>query len=408
MSQTTATAYDRRLPLHREVSLDEWNDWRFQQRSAVRDTQALQRAFPKLPPEVARQADAWRDRGFRFQLTPYQLALVEQDESGNPRPNDPIWRQFFPAFDELLASAPSNLLRLRKDEYSPDQENWEVAREMLTPILHHKYDNRVILYSADVCLSYCGYCLRSLQSTAEEEQHGGARAHWSETLAAIRARPAIEEVILSGGDPLVYDTRTIAGMLKDIRSIPTVRAIRVHSRAFSHNPFRIDEGLCDVFREYGVTEVAVHLAHPAELTPELLAAADRIRDKGARTMLLAQIPLLKGVNDDAGVLRRLFFDLYLAGIKPYYLLHVMPNIPAASSQRTSVRRGIALMNAIGRGLSHPAMPEYILVHRTGKRTIPLEMEGTTELRYETDASGQPVVHFKSWRGTWETYLDAPD
>jgi lysine 2,3-aminomutase len=206
----------------------------------------------------------------------------------------------------------------------------------------------------------------------------------------------------------VYDTRTIEGMLRDIRAIPTVRAIRVHSRAFSHNPFRIDEELCDVLRRYEVTEVAVHIVHPAELTPELLAAADRIRDKGGRAILLAQIPLIKGVNDDAELLRRFFFDLYVAGIKPYYFLHNMPNIPAASSQRTSIRRGVAIMTAIGRRLSHPALPEYIIVHRTGKRTVPLEMEGTSEFRYEEDESGHPIVRFKSWRGTWEKYLDARD
>ena len=101
-------------------------------------------------------------------------------------------------------------------------------------------------------------------------------------------------------------------------------------------------------------------------------------------------------------------ELYASGVKPYYFLHNMPNIPAAASQRTSVKLGLELMNQLGRKISHPAMPEYIIVHRTGKRTVPIESEGTPEFRYETDQDGHPIIRFKNWKGNWETYIDGKD
>lgn len=397
-------AFENRTGAFQCVEQAQWHDWRWQQQHALRGSAQLPAFFPNIDERQMRMAQEWERRGFRFAITPYLQSLVAKDEKGNPLPHDPVWRQFFPAFDELLAESTTP----RPDEYSPQQENWEIDEEMLTRTAHHKYDNRAILYTTDTCLSYCGYCFRSLQSTADVEKHGGVKSQWQETMDAIKAHPEIEEVILSGGDPLVFDNAYIEKMLADIRAIPTVRAIRIHSRAFTHNPYRFDEGFCRLLKEYAVTEMGVHVAHPNELSKDFQGAIERIRASGARTELLGQTPLLKGVNDNADTLRQLFMDLYVSGAKPYYLFHNMPNTPAAVSQRTSVRRGVELLNSIGRRMSHPAMPEYVMVHRTGKRTIPQEIEGTPEFIYDTNEQGHPVIHFKNWKGNWETYLDGKD
>jgi len=402
-SRTNFDAFKHRPDNFHEIAREQWEDWRWQQQNAIRSSEQLEKVFPNIPEKQLLLAKEWERRGFRFQLTPYMQAIAEKDNEGNPLLTDPIWRQFFPAFDELLTEQEQQAI----DEYSPERENWEIAEEMLTPIAHHKYDNRAILYTADVCLGYCNYCLRSLQSKAKEETHGG-KAYWQQTMEVIRNHPEIEEVILSGGDPLVYDNATIEKMLKDIREIPSVKAIRVHTRAFTHNPYRIDEEFGELLKKYAVTEVAIHTTHPNELTKDFQESIDRIRESKARTLLLAQIPLVKGVNDDAELLHRFFMELYASGVKPYYFLHNMPNIPVAASQRTSVKRGLELMNQLGRKISHPAMPEYIIVHRTGKRTVPIEPEGTPEFRYETDQDGHPIIRFKNWKGNWETYIDGKD
>ncbi len=401
-SRDCMNSYVQRPWYFRDINAQQWTDWRWQQQNALRKSQQLKNVFPHIPEKQILLALEWERRGLRFQVTPYLQSIVEKDVLGNPLLSDPVWRQFFPAFEELLSKRDTP----RADEYSSKKENWEIEEEMLTPIAHHKYDNRVILYTADVCLAYCQYCLRSLQSNAQEEKHGGMRPYWQQTLEAIRRHPEIEEVIFSGGDPMVFDNDTIEKMLRDIRNINSIKAIRIHSRVFTHNPFRIDKDLCLLLKKYNVTEMAVHITHPNEITTDFLECITRIRESGAKTMLLAQIPLIKGVNDNAKTLWNLFMNLYTNGIKPYYLLHNMPNTPAVSTQRTSVKRGVEIMNQIGRRISHPALPEYIIVHRTGKRAVPVEPEGTSEFRYESNQDGQPVIRFKNWKGNWEEYLDA--
>ncbi len=401
-------AYRHRPAYFRDISLAKWQNWLWQQQNAISNWQKLQKVFPHLEEKWLEAAKIWDQRGLRFLLTPYVLSLVSKDIKGNPKENDVIWRQVFPAFDGLLHYSSANKgLTVRPDEYSPKKENWEEKKEMITPIAQHKYDNRVIIYTADVCLGYCVFCFRSLQSNAKQEKHGG-KPFWKQTIEAIRARPQIEEVIFSGGDPLVFDNASVEAMLKDIRGISTVKAIRIHTRAWLHNPYRIDNVFCALLKKYEVTEMGVHTVHPKELTKDFKEAVERIRASGAHTLLMSDTPLIKGVNDDEKTLRELFMNLYLCGVKPYYLSHNMPNIPAAAAQRTSVRKGVRLMNRLKRRISNTAMPEYIIAQETGKKTVPESECGTPDFRYEKDKTGWPIIRFKNWKGRWVTYLDTLD
>jgi lysine 2,3-aminomutase len=125
-------------------------------------------------------------------------------------------------------------------------------------------------------------------------------------------------------------------------------------------------------------------------------------------MLMCDTPLIKGINDDEKILHELFMGLYLAGVKPYYLSHNMPNIPFAAEQRTSVKKGLQLYNRLKRRISNPAMPEYIINHKTGKKTVPECEEGTPDFIYGKDKNGFPTIRFKNWKGAWQTYLDGID
>ena len=392
-----------------EIARD-WKNWIWQQQNAVRNRFGLKKFFPRLGDDMLKMAAEWEDRGFRFLITPYVAALIQKDAAGNPLADDPIWRQVFPDFGGrggkgvAAGKAESDA---RPDQYASTNENWEVPTEMISPIAQHKYDNRVVIYTSDTCLGYCVYCFRSLQSNASEEKHGG-RPHWRVTIEAIRARPKIEEVILSGGDPLLFDNANVEEMLNDLRGIAHVKAIRIHTRAWLHNPYRIDDGFCALLKKYEVTEIGVHTVHPQEITQDFLEAVERVRASGARTLLLADTPLIKGVNDTSKILHELFMELYTCGVKPYYLSHNMPNIPAAEAQRTSVRAGLRLHNSLKRHISNTAMPEYMIMHRSGKKTVPECEDGTPDFRYEKDQNGWPIIRFKDWRGEWQTYLDSND
>jgi len=393
-------AYIKRPEFFKDVARSSWQDWCWQQQNAVCDIPGLRKVFPELPVAQVKSVEEWIKRGFRFRMTPYVLSLVEKDKKGNPVSTDPVWRQVFPFSGGEQKTA-------GLDEYSPVRENWKVAGEMISPIAQHKYDNRALIYAADCCLGYCMYCFRALQSSACKGRPG-VFAFWDGTVAEIRKRPGIEEVILSGGDPLVYENRVIEKMLKDLRAIETVKAIRIHTRAWTHNPYRIDDRFCRLLKKYNVTGLGVHIVHPNEITEDFLEAVGRVRASGAGTMLMCDTPLVKGVNDDAKILRELFMKLYAAGVKPYYLSHNMPNIPFASVQRTSVKKGLRLMNSLKRKISNPAMPEYIITHSSGKKTVPECDEGTADFIYDDDKNGWPVIRFKNWKGRWRTYVDGMD
>jgi lysine 2,3-aminomutase len=289
----------------------------------------------------------------------------------------------------------------------PRKENWEKPEEMLTPILQRKYPDRAIVCATEICFGYCTFCFRSLQSTYPGERHGGLR-HWARTLRVLADNPDIEEVIISGGEPLILSDDRLETLLRDLRGIRSVRTIRIHTRAGTHNPYRFGIELGRLLKRYDVTALCLHVQHPRELTKDLAETLDKLRDAHPRLMLLSQTVLMKGVNDDSTTLGRLFMDLYRLGIKPYYLFHMMPNIPAADAARTSVMRGAVIMDTLRRKMTSPALPEYVLSPVDGKQTVPYGHGSNPDFRYKMSIEGKPVVRFRNWQDRWVEYPDVPD
>jgi len=172
----------------------------------------------------------------------------------------------------------------------------------------------------------------------------------------------------------------------------------------------VTDNLVKLIRDYKINEVALDVAHPSELTPEFKEAVGKIREGAGEyaPLLVLHTPLLRGINDSTETLWELFGNSYEMNIKPYYLLHPMPHTPFGDKQRVSVRDGVRLLKPIWRTKSHVALPEYIIVHYDGKRTVPLELNGTPEFRYTENSSGNPIVKFKNWRGNWVEYPDVKD
>jgi lysine 2,3-aminomutase len=374
---------------------DQWENWVWQQSHAAKDLGSLIMKFPSLD-QVTCQNIADNSSLVRFQLTPYMLSLVETDIAGRPLPADPIWQQYVPCYDPLASvDALSSSLA----------DNWELPGEMITPILQHKYENRVNFRIQNRCLAYCTYCFEAKRVLDRASTIQSFRDELFRTsLDYIRSKPVVAEVVVSGGEALTLSNERLERILSSIREIPHIRALRIQTRAFSHNPFRIDEGFVKLCVRHNVNAMGLHVSHPKEITSEFKDAVNRFSHQGCRTILLAHIPLLKGINDDPTILEELFMALYTLNIKPYYLLHAMPETFGFNRFRTSVRRGVELMSKLKRRISNPAMPEYIIVHSKGKHTVPLDPRGSDEFRYQDDG----YIRFKNWRGEWCDYLDGPD
>lgn len=250
----------------------------------------------------------------------------------------------------------------------------------------HRYPDRVLLMPTLACAVYCRFCFR-------RESVGGPGGLNAAELAAaldyIRARPAIWEVILTGGDPLVLAPRKIEEIVAALGAIAHVKVIRVHTRVPVAAPERIDGALIAALR---ATEkavyVGVHCNTAAELTPEAVAACARLADAGIP--LLSQSVLLAGVNDTVEDLEAVFRALVAARVKPYYL-HQLDYAPGTSHFRVELARGLELVRALRGRLSGIAHPTYILDIPDGAGKVPAasaspEGDGTYIVRDPTGAA----------------------
>jgi lysine 2,3-aminomutase len=288
-------------------------------------------ALPALDDVAARYAIA---------ITPASAALIDPAD-----PNDPIARQFIPDAAEL-ASTPEELADPIGDgAHSPVKG------------IVHRYPDRVLLLPTHACASYCRFCFRR-----ETVGPGGAgtlsAGELDAAMAYIAGDPAIWEVILTGGDPLVLSPARIGQIMDLLARIEHVKIVRVHTRVPAVAPERITEALVAALKRSGkTTYLALHANHPRELTPEARMACGRLIDAGV--VMLSQTVLLRGVNDDVAVLGSLMRAFVETRIKPYYLHHA-DLAPGTSHLRLTLAEGQALMRGLRGTYSGLCQPTFVL------------------------------------------------
>lgn len=396
----------KQIVVTREEVGDDWYSWTWQQQNAVRDFNELRKYLTNVSSEFFDRIGAQTER-LKFQMTPYMLEKIPANITQEKLERNPWFLQFFPQGEIYAQGA---------DAYN-GTDNWEKRTEFPTSNLHHKYTNRALIRFRN-CLSYCNFCFEAL-GTLEKNPSPFKIFKWDDwqkSLEYIAQNLDVEEVILSGGEPMLLSDSKLEQILRDISEIkgedgtPKIRFKRIHTRVMTHNPYRITDDFVKLLSQYRVNEMALHIAHPSEVTDEVIETIGKIRDGAGRyaPMLVTHTPLLKGINDDVKTLWELFGKLYENNVKPYYLLHTMPHTPYANQQRVSVRDGVRLMKQLKRHKSNIAIPEYVIVHYDGKQTVPLEIGGTPEFQYTQDSEGNSIVRFLNWKWNWVEYPDVRD
>lgn len=270
--------------------------WQRELAEAFRDPAALCRELG-LGEEVAREAA--RSAGDFPLLVP--RAFVARMRHGDRL--DPLLLQVLPLAAE------------RTETPGWVADPLEETRALAAPALVKKYAGRALLLATGACAVHCRYCFRREFPYVD---HGVTRAGIDAALGAIAADPSIEEVILSGGDPLLLDDERLADLLARLGAIPTVRRLRIHTRLPVVLPSRVTPELVALLGRLPVPPVIViHANHPAEIDASVVAALRALA--GGRSVLLNQAVLLAGVNDSSDVLARLSMRLLDAGVLPYYL-----------------------------------------------------------------------------------------
>jgi lysine 2,3-aminomutase len=201
-------------------------------------------------------------------------------------------------------------------------------------------------------------------------------------IAHIRATPAIREVIVSGGDPLMLPDARLERILGELRAIPQVEVLRIHTRMPCVEPRRVTADLARMLAGFRPLFVGVHFNHPREVTPQAEAALALLADAGLP--LHSQTVLLRGVNDDAAVLADLFRRLLRARVHPYYLHHA-DLVPGTAHFRTSIQRGLAIVAELRRLAPELAMLHDVLDTPGGGGKVPLSLpEGTASTDFTDD------------------------
>jgi lysine 2,3-aminomutase len=306
-------------------------------------------------------------------VTPDMAELIDPAD-----PHDPIARQFVPDGAEL--------------ETAPDERSDPIGDQRLSPVkgIVHRYPDRVLLKPLHTCPVYCRFCFRR-----EVIGPGGealTEAELSAALAYVRERPAIWEVILTGGDPLLLSPRRLSDIVAALDRIPHVGVIRLHTRVPVVSPARVTADLVTALHADKAVYVVLHANHPRELRATATAACRRIIDSGIP--MLAQSVLLKGVNDDPATLEALMRGFVRHRIKPYYL-HQGDLAPGTTHLRTSIDAGQRLMRHLRGRVSGLCQPEYVLDIPGGHGKVPI---GPTYLGHDQVAD---------WRGTLHAYPGAP-
>ncbi|MDP2086629.1 MAG: lysine-2,3-aminomutase-like protein [Gemmobacter sp.] len=268
-------------------------------------------------------------------------------------PDDPVGRQVLPSVNEAV---------IRPEELA--DPIGDRAHEPV-PGLTHRYPDRAILHLTQTCAVYCRFCFR-------RETVGDAGTLSDTALDAIfahlAATPAIREVILTGGDPMVLSARRLGAVIDRLAALGTLDAIRIHTRVPVVAPERITAAMIRALKGPVTVWLVVHTNHVQELGAEARAALGRLVDAGVP--LLSQTVLLRGVNDRAEVLEALFRALYRLRVKPYYLHHC-DLARGAGHFRTSIAAGQAIMADLRGRLTGAALPTYVLDIPGGHGKVPI-------------------------------------
>jgi lysine 2,3-aminomutase len=309
---------------------------------------------------------------YPMRVNPYYLGLIKSA-------GDPIWRQAVPAEDELHDTVcPADPL---------DEEN-----QSPVPNLVHRYPDRVLFMVCAECAMYCRFCTR-------KRKVGGEKMHIDQEtinqgISYIRSHPEIRDVIVSGGDPLLLADERLEWILKELRAIPSVEIIRIGTRVPVVLPQRITPALVRILRRFHPLYINTHFNHPDEITEQSTKACARLIDAGIP--LGNQTVLLRGVNDEPGVMKRLMQKLLLIRVRPYYIYQA-DMVQGTNHFRTTVEEGIEIIRSLRGHTSGMAVPAYVIDAPGGGGKIPI-------LPDYLQSMGDEVV-LKNYQGRTFTYAN---
>jgi len=335
------------IPLFREVTEDEWNDWRWQLKNVIRDIPTLKQVI-HLEKKAEENLKICLEQ-FRMAITPYYASLMD--------------RKYRRCVIRLQA-----VPRIMETEDTQEDVEDPLHEDVDSPVpgLTHRYPDRVLFLVTHICSMYCRHCTRR-RTVGIEDAHL-TRKNVDLGLEYIRNHKSVRDVLLSGGDPLVLPGDRIEYILKELRKIPHVEIIRIGSRAPVVLPQRITDELVSMLKKYHPIYVNTHFNHPREITRESREACEKMANAGIP--LGNQSVLLRDVNDCPYIMKSLVQKLLAIRVKPYYI-YQCDLTRGISHFRTSITKGMEIMENLRGHTSGMAVPTFVVDAPGGGGKIPL-------------------------------------
>jgi len=268
-------------------------------------------------------------------------------------------------------------------------EEWDSLGEELQcvgNVLFQKYPNRCVLYVSTHCAAFCRFCTRKRRV---EDATKDERNDYEAAFDYLRRTPVVEDVLVTGGDPLMLSPKRLDYFLSNLQKIPSVKCVRIGTRLPISDPDRISDALCKVISQNGVRFVNCQFNHPKEISPQTILALDRMRRHAIS--LNNQSVLLRGINDSVETMWELCMKLYEVGVRPYYL-YQCDLIPGLSHFRTTITKGRYIHSRLRGFISGLAIPFYIVDLPAGMGKVHCTRDNFVEFDSEITNQG-PGVSF---------------
>jgi glutamate 2,3-aminomutase len=355
---------------------EDWNNWKWQLANAVTDVETLSKIIDIT--EKERKDIEKTATQYRWSLSPYYASLMDREDRSCP-----VRKQGVPSILEYIDES------VIKDPYA-------IVYNSPAPLITRLYADRLIINVTNICSVFCRHCLRKKDIALKNQIY--PKEDVQAAIDYIAASPEVRDVLITGGDSLVLNDDYLDWILTRLEKIPHLEIMRLGSRMLATLPQRVTPELCGMLARHRPVYLNTQFNHPLEITPEAADAVDRLIKAGV--LVGNQSVLLKGINNDKNVMKKLVHELLKIRVRPYYIFNCK-KLHGIRHFRAPVGDGMNIMENLRGFTSGLAVPTFIITAPEGKGKTP--MAPTYLLNYNKDGK----LLFRTWGGYVCEYEDEP-
>jgi len=355
-------------------SEQDWHNWKWHLKHSIRDVNILSKII-SLTDSEKRDIEKTSTQ-FRWGVSPYYASLMDPEDRGCP-----IRRQSVPTVQEYLSKEDT-------------EDHYAIVYNSPAPLITRLYADRVIINVTNMCSVFCRHCLRKKDIALRDQIY--SQEDITAAIDYIARSPEIRDVLFTGGDALMLPDRQLDAILSQLESIPHVEIIRLGSRMLATLPQRIDQGLCDMLSRHRPVYINTQFNHPKELTPDVEQVVDRLIRAGV--LVGNQSVLLKGINNDIHVMKKLVQELLRIRVRPYYIFNCK-KLQGIRHFRAPVADGLNIVENLRGFTSGLAVPTFIITAPEGKGKTPMAPT------YLLNPNRNGKLLFRTWGGYVCEYED---